>query len=95
MPEQYYKTITDILVKVEGLSIKLDAIANLNHEIKQVSHKVSEINDITVQHTKDLESANRRIGTIEDNNKWLWRTVAGFVVVTVGAAIITAIKLGG
>lgn len=41
-------------------------------------------------HRSELE---RRVGTLESNNQWLWRTLAGMILAAVLAAVLAAAGL--
>ena len=38
------------------------------------------MHDQNIQHDQLLKNHNERIKKIEDNNKWLWRTVIGTLI---------------
>ncbi|MGF7049174.1 chaperonin cofactor prefoldin [Paenibacillus sp. DS2015] len=71
---------TEILQRLTRVETKLDA---------QLYAK-----DIAKEALQSTKSAHRRLDEIEDNQKWLWRTIGGAAIAIVMATIITAIKMG-
>ncbi|WP_144932218.1 hemolysin XhlA family protein [Paenibacillus sp. 32O-W] len=71
--------LTRVETKIDNIEDKLDNAINSR--------------DIAIEAQQSAKSAHRRLDRIEDNQKWLWRSVAGSVITIVGAAIIAAIKL--
>ena len=41
---------------------------------------------------KDINAQEQRIKKLEDNQQWLWRTIAGSIIATVIGAIVFVIK---
>ena len=41
---------------------------------------------------KDIAAQEQRIKKLEDNQQWLWRTIAGSIIATVIGAIVFVIK---
>lgn len=46
-------------------------------------------NETAVEALSSAKSAHHRLDKIEDNQKWLWRTFAGAIIVAIAAFIIT------
>lgn len=67
--------ITRVETKVDEMDSKLD--------------RAIRANETAVLALENAKHANERIDRIEDNQKWLWRTFAGAVIVAVAAFIIS------
>ncbi|MNI82352.1 hemolysin XhlA [compost metagenome] len=66
--------ITRVETKVDNMDEKLDrAIA---------------ANETAVEALSSAKSAHHRLDKIEDNQKWLWRTIAGAFILAIAAFII-------
>lgn len=67
--------ITRVETKVDGMDKKLDrAIA---------------ANETAVEALSSAKSAHHRLDKIEDNQKWIWRTLVGALIVAVAAFIVS------
>lgn len=66
--------IMEILERVVSIETKIDGYNNLRD-------KLDKTYGLARQNQKD-------INTIADNNKWLWRTIAGAILVGILGAII-------
>lgn len=71
--------LTRVETKIDNIEEKLDNAINAR--------------EVAVEALQSAKSAHHRLNKIEDNQKWLWRTVSGSVIGIVIAAIVTAIKL--
>lgn len=61
-----------------------------------VEKQISDINkklDTILLETPKIADHERRITKIEDNQSWLWKTVAGSIITVIGGAIVFAIKI--
>lgn len=65
-------------------------IAEIKAILKEKPIQEQLMNDIL---DKDIKALERRVAKIEDNLSWLWKTVAGAIITTIGAAIIFVIKI--
>ncbi|BFH59462.1 hemolysin XhlA family protein [Paenibacillus azoreducens] len=67
--------ITRVETKVDNMDEKLDrAIA---------------ANETAVEALQSAKSAHHRLDKIEDNQKWLWRTFAGAILLAIAGFIIS------
>lgn len=80
--ELYDKYFIDIKVSIG--EIKTMLTERLNQE--NLKNQILE---------KDIQAQKERIEKIEDNQKWLWRTVSGSIIAIVISAITYVIKLLG
>lgn len=81
------KSIGDVNKSMGDIQIGIAEIKIiLTERLKQENLK----NDLL---SKDIKSQNDRIKKLEDNQQWLWRTVAGSIISIVIGAIVFAIKL--
>lgn len=62
-------------------------------DYKEMQVKVNKIENGTIDMENRIKSNEKRLDKIEDNEKWLWRTIVGSIITIVITAIITAIKL--
>lgn len=82
MPDPQLETLqrlTRVETKIDGIEEKLDDAINGR--------------DMAIKALSSADSAHHRLNKIEDNQKWLWRTVTGSFIGIMVAAIVAAIKL--
>ena len=61
-------------------------------DYKEMQIKVNKIENGTIDMENRIKSNEKRLDKIEDNNKWLWRTVMGSIITIVIGVITTLIK---
>jgi len=66
--------ITRVETKVDGMDSKLDSAIRAN--------------ETAILALETARHANDRISKIEDNQRWLWRTFGGAIIVAIAAFII-------
>lgn len=71
----------ELLVGLTRVETKIDALGN--------------VRELALEANESTKSAHKRLDKIEDNQKWLWRTVAGTFIVIVINAFVNLIKSGG
>ena len=71
----------------------LERLTAIETTLKQQDYKaISE----RLNHTENRSIGNeKRIDRIEDNTKWLWRTIAGSIITIIIGVIVAFIKIGG
>ncbi|RJX40855.1 hypothetical protein D3P09_02195 [Paenibacillus pinisoli] len=74
MQNEMLQRMTRVETKVDGMDGKLDRAITAN--------------EMAVEARASASSAHKRIDKIEDNQKWIWRTMVGAVLVAVVAFII-------
>ena len=84
MAEQ--EVLVDIRERLVRVETKIDAQNGIREKVDAVETKIVE----TEQRSK---SNTHRIDKLEDNNRWLWRTVAGIVIAAVMAMAIKGVSL--
>lgn len=57
-------------------------------DYKAISERLNKVENMAVSNEK-------RLDRIEDNTKWLWRTIAGSIITIVIGVIVAFIKIGG
>ena len=62
--------------------------SNMEKEIAEINKKL----DGVLEETPKIQEHEKRLGSVEDNQKWIWRTVASFIITAVGGAIVFVIK---
>ena len=67
--------ITRVETKVDDIDNKLD--------------KAIRANETAVQALESSKQAHHRLNKIEDNQKWLWRTFAGAIILAAAAFLIS------
>lgn len=94
----------DIEQKVSKLEQKQEQLeAFVNKSISSIQLGIVEIKTILQERNekeslknnlleKDIEAQEKRIKKLEDNQQWLWRTIAASVITIVIGAIVFVIK---
>jgi len=73
-----YELITNVRLEIKELSVKVDQIKDLNV-------KVGEVEKLGHETSGQAKSAHERLDALEDNLKWIWRTIGGAIVAAVAA----------
>ncbi|MEK4565177.1 hemolysin XhlA family protein [Alkalihalobacillus sp. FSL R5-0424] len=55
-------------------------IIELKSDVKSLEKDVIELKTQTAQHSEQISSINRTLGAIEDNTKWIKRTITGAII---------------
>jgi len=72
----------DVLQRITRVETKLDTMdSKLDRAISA--------SETAVQALEQAKSAHKRLDKMEDNQRWLWRTLAGAVLVAVTTFILT------
>lgn len=74
MQNEMLQRITRVETKVDGMDKKLDRAITAN--------------ETAIEALASATSAHRRLDKIEDNQKWLWRTLVGAVLIAIATFII-------
>lgn len=61
-------------------------------DYKEMQVKVNKLENEIIEIESKIKNNEKRLDKIEDNNKWLWRTVGGSIITIIIGAIITLIK---
>ena len=61
-------------------------------DYKEMQVKVNKLENEIIEIESKIKNNEKRLDKIEDNNKWLWRTVGASIISIVISAIITFIK---
>lgn len=75
MQNEMLQRITRVEEKVNNMDEKLD--------------RAIRANEMAALALQSAEHAHERLNKIEDNQKWLWRTIAGAILVAVASFIIS------
>ena len=62
--------------------------SNVEKEIADINKKL----DGVLAETPKIQEHEKRLGSVEDNQKWLWRSIISFVITAVGGAIVFVLK---
>ncbi|UHA75849.1 hemolysin XhlA family protein [Paenibacillus sp. 481] len=94
------ETLVNVRVDLARLEAKVDVIRDLPHKVEAVRSIAEEALDQgkSAHHrlSETREDFKEEVNKIEDNQKWLWRTVTGACVTgTVTAIFAFFIKLKG
>jgi len=80
--------LNDIRERLVRVETKLDILIIIPEKVDSLEAKTIGMD----AHTK----ANiQRINNLEDNNKWLWRTIVGAIIVALISGITALIQKGG
>ncbi|GBG09526.1 hypothetical protein PAT3040_04176 [Paenibacillus agaridevorans] len=89
------QTINDIAVKVGRLEVMQDAstkaIGDMAASVNKLVDKLDASDDVAKDADQRARSAHKRLDKMEDNQRWLWRTISGTVI----AAIVAFVLAGG
>ncbi|AIC95430.1 hemolysin XhlA family protein [Shouchella lehensis] len=55
-------------------------IIELKSDVKALEKDVIELKTQTAQHAEQISSINRILGSIEDNTRWIKRTITGAII---------------
>ena len=61
-------------------------------DYKEMQVKVNKLENEIIEIESKIKNNEKRLDKIEDNNKWLWRTVMGSIITIVIGVITTLIK---
>lgn len=62
-------------------------------DYKAISEKVSSLDKQVIDIENKTENNKSRIDRIEDNAKWLWRTIGASIITIILGAIVAVIKM--
>lgn len=62
---------------------------NVEKQISAINKKL----DNVLKETPKIDDHEKRITKIEDNQSWLWKTVAGSIITIIGGAIVFVVKI--
>lgn len=74
MQNEMLQRITRVETKLDGMDEKLDRAINAS--------------ETAVEALSSAKSAHHRLDKIEDNQRWIWRTIIGAVLVAIVAFVI-------
>jgi fructose-1,6-bisphosphatase/inositol monophosphatase family enzyme len=81
-----HELITSVRLDIRELNTKMD-------NLKDLTEKVEKVDSVATQALQSSNVADKRLNAIEDNQKWLWRTVAaGLILGAIG--MFFKLKLG-
>ncbi|UWG96769.1 hemolysin XhlA family protein [Dehalobacter sp. DCM] len=81
--------VYDILLEVKSDVAEIKGQLNTYNTLQE---NVSDLGVCLKETEARSKSNTKRIDSIEDNNKWLWRTVAGTIIAGVIGVLIAAYK---
>ncbi len=67
-----------------------EIIAEMKGDIKVLETKYDTLNEKTIRHDEQINSINNTLDSINENTKWIKRTITGAII----TAIISGIILG-
>lgn len=78
---------------MDGVQVEmLQRITRVETEVVSMNEKLDRainVNETAIEASQSAKSAHHRLDKIEDNQKWLWRTIAGAFVLAITAFIIS------
>ena len=79
----------EVLDRLMRLETKIDL-----QDYKGLSEKVEQQHDCLLKDEQAIENLDERLSKLEDNNKWLWRTLVGAVITGIVGLIFVFLKIG-
>jgi hypothetical protein len=82
------EVLSDIRERLVRVETKIDAMSDVKEtatEAKETANKALQSTQSAHHRIDDL--ADKRIAAIEDNQRWLWRTIVGGIIAAVIAAV--------
>lgn len=70
----------------------LQRITRVEEKVNNMSEKIDraiKANETAVEALASAKSAHHRLDKIEDNQKWLWRTFAGAIILAIAGFILS------
>lgn len=64
-------------------------IKHLSNDVKTLTQRLD-----AYPTQRDLAALETRVATVEDNNRWIWRTGVGFALSVIAGLIIAYLKYG-
>lgn len=84
---QEMQTLNDIAVKVGRLEVMQEnntrAISDMAISVNKLVDKLDKSDDVAKNAGTLALKANERLDKIEDNIKWMWRTIGGAVLLAI------------
>lgn len=62
-------------------------------DYKAINEKISSLDKQVVEIDNKTNNNGTRLDKIEDNTKWLWRTITGSIITIVIGAVVAIIKM--
>lgn len=81
MEDNIQNTIQEILERVVRVETKIDNYNGLREKLDNTSRAVE-------VYEEKIKNIDGRVGKIEDGQKWLWRTIAGALILSFLATYI-------
>ena len=79
--EQQLNEISLKVGRVEVLQeMNAKNINDLTHSVQRLVEKLESSSDIAREALDKSKSAHHRLDSIDDNQKWLWRTIVGGII---------------
>lgn len=80
----FEREVLDRLIAIEG---KLDGYNNAKAKTYENEKDIIQLKD-------DVQDVEKRISGLEDENKWLARTIAGTIITIIAGAVVFTIRMG-
>lgn len=71
--ESIMEKLTEVLERVTRVETKIDGYNNLREKLDNTMTK-------TEVHEEKIITLDKRVGTLEGNYKWIWRTIAAGLI---------------
>lgn len=84
--EEFDNLKSDVETLKRELDNSKELLTKIDKKLDVISEKFSNSREIEELKLKPLE---KRVGDIEDNNKWIWRTVTGTILAIIINGIVT------
>jgi hypothetical protein len=83
----YVETVTQIRIAMAEMNVKLD-------QMKDFSKDLAEVTKIANKGAQSADSSHKRLDSMEEKQRWLWRTVGLTVVGGIGSIVFMVIRIG-
>lgn len=81
MSEMFEKALDKLVESFDDFKERLIRIEENVKDVKNVKRDVEELKVKNASLESKANSAHKRLDTLENNQTWLWRTVAGGIIV--------------
>lgn len=83
----YVETVTQIRIAMAEMNVKLD-------QMKDFSKDLAEVTKIANKGAQSADSSHKRLDSMEEKQRWLWRSVGLTVIGGVSSIVFMILKIG-
>lgn len=89
MSNDIYHTLGTLEASIKKLD---DQIGNFDSTLKDMRAEIQSVLKLTLDHSPRINALEHRVKELEDDKKWLWRTIGAIIVSAIMGLIL--IKTG-